>query len=95
MDGRAVEVFKPKTPREPRGDLWGVGDDEEGDVVLGAGAREQVNHLILVGGVDAGRRFIGEDHPRPVGECPGHRHPLLLADREFARLVIEAVGEAN
>ena len=72
-----------------------MGDDEQGDVVLGAGAREQIDHLILVGGVDARRGLIGEDHPRPVGERPGHGHPLLLADREFARLVIEPVRESD
>ena len=72
-----------------------MGDHKQGHIMLRAGVLEEIDHLLLMGRVDAGRRLIGEDHPRLVGERPGHRHPLLLTDREFGRLVVEAVGEPH
>ena len=48
-----------------------------------------------MGGVDAGGRFVGEDHPRPVGQRPRHRHALLLAGGELGGAVVEPVPQID
>jgi hypothetical protein len=72
-----------------------VGDQDQRDVLLLAGLAQKVDDLLLVADVDVGRRLVGKDQLRPVGQRPRHRHPLLLAHREHGRLVGQTVLQAD
>lgn len=93
--GSAVEVLETEPTGELGRHLRGMRDDDERHAVVGAGRAEEIDHLLLVGGIDAGSRLIGEDDPRPVGQGPGHRHALLLAGGELRGAMVESVAEVD
>ena len=93
--GCTVEVFQPDAARKLPGHVGGVCHNQQRHPLLRAGVPQEVDHLLLVSGIDAGRRFVGEHRPGPVGERPGHGHPLLLPDAQCGWLVIEPVSEAH
>ena len=45
--------------------------------------------------IDIAGGLVGEDHLRLAGQRPCHRHALLLATRQLAGPVLEAVGQAG
>ena len=93
--GGAVEVLETEPAGELGRHLRGMRNDDERHAVVGAGRAEEIDHLLLVGGIDAGGRLIGEDNPRPVGQGPGHGHTLLLAGGELRGAMVEAVAEVD
>ncbi len=68
---------------------------DQRDVLFLAGLADQVQDLLLVAGVDVGRRLVGQQELGLVGQRPGDGHPLLLAHRELRRPVRHAVAQAN
>ena len=46
-------------------------------------------------GIEIAGGLVGEDERRVVGQHPGQGHTLLLADAQFARLVVQAVGQSD
>jgi hypothetical protein len=55
---------------------------------------QQGQHLGGGLGVEGAGRLVAEDHLGPGDQCPGDRHPLLLAAREFGRPVPQPVTGA-
>jgi hypothetical protein len=76
-----IEVFQVFDPFELVGDFVSVGDQEHGDVLVAAHAAQQVDHLLLMGGIDIRRGFISQQQRRPIHERTRHGYALLLADR--------------
>ena len=56
---------------------------------------QQLQDPAAGGAVEVAGGLVGEQDGRPGGEGAGQRHPLLLAARELARVVMAAVGEAH
>ena len=48
-----------------------------------------------MGRVDVGGRLVGQQQHWPIYQCPGYRHPLLLADRERRRLVRQTMTKSD
>ena len=48
-----------------------------------------------MGGVDARRRFVGEDDPGTIGERPRDGDALLLPHAQFGGLVVQTVAEPD
>jgi glyceraldehyde 3-phosphate dehydrogenase len=92
---RAVEVLEPDAAGKLPGHVGCVCHDQECHPLLRAGVSEEIDHLLLMGRVDARGWFVGEDRPGSVGQRPGHGHPLLLAHAQFGRPVVEPVTEAH
>jgi len=54
------------------------GHQEDG--IAGSRLVEQAReHDLARFGIDVRRRFIGQEHVRSIGQCPGNSHALLLA----------------
>src|SRR5262245_28340458 len=81
-------------PREGRGDLPVVGDDEDGRAPPVQLAQE-ANDLGAGVGVEVAGRLVGEDDRRPGQDSAGDRDALALAARELGRGMTEAVREAD
>jgi hypothetical protein len=75
--------------------LLGMRDQQEGDTLFLAGLSNEVDDLLLMAGIDARRRLIGEEELRTIGERPGHGDALLLPDGELGGLVSFPVGKAD
>ena len=56
---------------------------------------EQRHHLQAGVRVEVAGRLVGQDEARPVDQRAGDRHPLLLAARELAGVVVEPLAEAD
>ena len=72
-----------------------VGDHDDRLAVLADRPAEEVEDLGTGPGVEVSRRLVGEDDVGLGGHRPGHRDALLLAARQLARPVLEAVLEAR
>ena len=68
-----------------------VGDDEDGRVVLHGQLLEQGHDILAVLGIERGRRLVGQDRLRAVGERPGDGHPLAFAAGQRGGVVLKAV----
>lgn len=60
-----------------------------------ADLEQDVHHRNRKTGVQAGNRFVGEQHLGLLGESPGDCHPLLLSPREGAGGPLELVFHVN
>src|SRR5690349_16831797 len=69
--------------------------DEERDATLGLQLQEQIVDNGAGFGIEIAGRLIGKNHFRTVHERARHRDTLLLAPRELARTVTDAIGEAD
>ena len=67
-----------------------VGDEEEGELELGARSVEQLEDLRLRGHVERGGGLVGDEHARTVGQRHREQHPLPHAARELMRVVAGA-----
>src|SRR5262245_17742813 len=63
----SVDLFEVFDAVELGGDFGGVSHEEHGDLFALARAAEQVDDLLLVGGVDVGGGFVGEQQHGFVG----------------------------
>ena len=72
-----------------------VRDEDEGDAELGLEQLELDLHLLAELAVERAQRLVEQQHAGPVDECPGERHPLLLAARELARLAVGEMGHLD
>ena len=59
------------------------------------GAAQEGEDLATGAAVEVAGRLVGEDHRRPSGERAGDGDALLLAARQFARAVVQAVAEPD
>ena len=59
------------------------------------GVAHEAEDLAAGAAVEVAGRLVGEDHLRPAGERPGDGDALLLAARQLARPVLQAVAEAD
>ena len=59
-----------------------VGDHDDG--LAGVGDHlEDLGDFFAVGAIEVAGRFVGENHPRLIGECAGDGDALLLAAGEL------------
>ena len=72
-----------------------MGHQQQRHVSGGAGRADQIKNGLLVGQVDVGRWFVGQQQRRLVGQGAGHGHTLLFADGELSGTVVQAVGESD
>src|SRR5206468_6522191 len=72
-----------------------VGGDDEGQAPLRLQPEEKIpDHLARLG-IEVARRLVGQDDSRLGNQCAGDGHALLLAPRQLARPVPQAVSEAD
>ena len=67
----------------------------ERHVFFAASLANQIDHLLLMPGIDIRRRFIGQKQFRFVGQGSRDRDTLLFADRKLRRFVREAFPQAD
>jgi len=72
-----------------------VGDRHHGRAVVRLELPEVSEDLRAGLAVEFPGRLIGQDQRRPLEECPGNRHPLLLSPREVGRAMVEPMAEAD
>ena len=72
-----------------------MGHNQQCYALFAAGIPEEIDHLLLMRGVDACRRLIGEDDAGPIGQRSRHRHSLLLANAQRCGLMVQPIGEAD
>src|SRR5207248_730078 len=86
---------QPKTPRHALGETGVVRDDDGGDSESLIQLAEKRVDSFAGGLVEVAGRLVGEQQARLQNQRPGQCDPLLLAARELAGLVIEAVAEPD
>lgn len=72
-----------------------VGHDDKRLAQTVAQVEEELVKFVLVMGVEAARRLVGQHYGRAVDEGAGYGHSLLLAAGQFAGLVRGAVGKTH
>ena len=72
-----------------------VGDEQERRRPVAAPGEEMADDLLAGRGVEVPGRLVGEEEVRVVDEGAGDGHPLLLAARQFAGVVSQAVREPD
>ena len=72
-----------------------VADEQQARADLLAQLADQGQHLLGGLRVERPGRLVGQHDLRAVGQCPGDGHPLLLADAELRRLVVQPVGQPD
>ncbi len=55
----------------------------------------EIENLLLMAGIDVGRRLVGQQKSRLVGQRPGNGHTLLFAYRKLRRPMGHAVAEPH
>ena len=79
-------------------DIEVVGDEQHRHADLRLQVLEQLQDLRLHGDVERGRRLVGDEEVRPVGERHRDHHPLALAAGKLMRIGAEAlagIGDAD
>jgi hypothetical protein len=56
---------------------------------------EEIERCFTRGWIQIAGRFVCQYHGRIVGERTRQRDPLLLANAELTRLVVESIAEAD
>ena len=77
-----LSVSQPENPVEAADDLFIVGDGDDRRVLLDRELAKKVHHDSGPFGVECRSRLVGENNPRPIGQCPSDRHTLRLAAGE-------------
>ena len=54
-----------------------------------------LHHLLAACRIQRSGRLVGQDHLPAVDQCPGNRHPLLLAARELVGQVLQTLRQAQ
>ena len=70
-----------------------VGHHDDRGAVLDGQILEEAHDIAGRIGIEGGGRLVGQDQPRAVGKGARDRHPLALAARQLARLVVDAGAE--
>ena len=69
-----------------------VGDQDQR--VTSSGQLVQLlHHLLAARRIQRSGRLVGQNHPPAVDQCPGNRHPLLLAARELVGQVLQTLRQ--
>ena len=77
------------------GEVGGVGDDDEGDVLLAVEVEEEGGEGVGVVAVEGAGGFVGEEKFGAVDERADDGDALAFAAGELAGAVVEAVGETD
>ncbi len=99
--GRALAAAstRPAAQAQPavhaRGELGVVRRDQRRHAGVAHEAEQHVEHPAGGLRVEVAGRLVGEQQPRPVGQRPAERDPLLLAARQLGRTVAGARREPD
>ena len=77
------------------GELLVVGDDDQGDAMLGGQIEEDFHDIGAVFRVEISGGFIGKEDFGFVDDGSGDGHPLLFAAGKFGRQVLAALSQAH
>ena len=91
MSSREIEIFQAFDAIELSGHVGRVRDQDQRHVLFATRFPQQIEHLLLMAGIDVGRRLVSQQELGLIGQRPGDRHPLLLADRKLGRPVRDAM----
>ena len=69
-----------------------VGDQQHGRLCFPAGGLQHLEDLRLDGDVECGRRLVGDQKIRLVGDCEREHHALTHAAGELVGVLAEADG---
>lgn len=72
-----------------------VGNQDQGGTAFAVEFEEQIADPLAGGAVEVAGGFVGEQHVRLRREGTGNGDPLLLAAGELARIVAQALAEAD
>ncbi len=72
-----------------------MGDQYQGGAAFLVELEQQVADALAGQAVEVARRLIGKQHRGLGGKGPGDGHPLLLAARQLARRVAQALAQAD
>src|SRR5689334_3073462 len=89
----AVEHLDPAAAA--RGQRRVVGDQQQGGAMPPGEIEQQVDDLAAGFGIEIAGRLVGQQQPRSGRRGAGQRDPLLLAARQLAGIVGEALAEAD
>ena len=93
-DGGNLAVLKADLAIAEGGEVFVVGDDDEGDA-LTVEFEEEIDDFGAGGGVEVAGGLIGEDNFGVVDDGAGDTDALFLAAGEVVGFEGEAVGEAD
>ncbi|HSJ98100.1 MAG TPA: hypothetical protein VLC53_13550, partial [Myxococcota bacterium] len=72
-----------------------MGDQDQRGAALAVHLEQQLDHVLAGGRVEVAGGLVGEQQPRLAHEGARHRDALLLAAGELARIVAEALAQAD
>jgi len=76
-------------------DVGVMGDEQRGGAERLVDAYQRLEHAHAGGDIERARRFVAEQHRRPLGDGARDRDALLLAARELRREVREPLAEPD
>ena len=77
---RQIEIGQAVHAIELTGHLRAVGNEDQGYGFLLARLAQEIEYLLLVARIDAGRWLVGQEQVGLVGQRAGDGYPLLLSD---------------
>ena len=89
----------PVADRDPAvhagGEVHIVGGDEGREAARPDQRCKRAEHVVGGLRVEIAGRLVGQQHPRPIGDCTRNRDPLLFAAGQFGRAVALALSETK
>ena len=87
-------VAKPDDAPGPSGNLFFVGDENDGVAGFGEGC-EHVHDVVAGRGVEVAGGFVGQNDGGTVDKGPGYGDALDLTAGEFGWFVVDAIAEPD
>jgi hypothetical protein len=93
--GGLVEITELFDALKPAGHIGRVSHQQQRHAMLRTGFADQFQNHVLISHIDIRRRLVGQQKRRAVGQRSGDGYSLLLADRQLARPMAQAVAQAD
>ena len=72
-----------------------VRNNYDGDARASVQLLDDPHDLAARSCIEVSGRFVGQEDRRGLDQRPGYADPLLLAAREFDRLVVHSIGQSD